>query len=106
VSELCLPQEIFGIVVAILHIGNLSFDQSSHAGDEAAIFTPSCRVHVEAIKQLMVHCCVIYLAPILLCVHVIIDECYISVLNNMFVETLYLFSFVLLAMCLIDCFLF
>ena len=46
-------EQIFGIVMSILHIGNLSFKQSTQAGEDVALFSDTCQHNVKAIELLL-----------------------------------------------------
>lgn len=45
--------DVFRLVVTILHIGNLSFEDSGIAGEDAAVFAPTCRANVDAILSFL-----------------------------------------------------
>jgi len=46
-------EEILKTVIAVLHIGNLSFDASSTVGEDAAVFSHASEVHVKCICELL-----------------------------------------------------
>ncbi len=46
-------EAIFRVVVGILHLGNISFDNSSESGSEAAEYSPSCRLSLQYSLELL-----------------------------------------------------
>ena len=51
-SEAC-QQDVFKAVAAVLHVGNLTFTDSTVAGEDMAVFAPSCIHHVTSICTLL-----------------------------------------------------